>query len=320
MPSEGPALAYVEAQTRRRECRRRRTGACRGRDQPVRRAETVRDQAVHAGGGVDPLDLVGDDLAIGAVARLVAGDAESTWRRRQADASRASRMRPERSMAILTHRGIAGFSSLFRSCSRRLRRMQSAELCLFGYQCMPKGDWATWVGSVGVVLTLILMLGLIERDRRVRRSDQAQRRKELLRSQAERVAGWPEVFDFGPGQRAITLNNLSDSVVYRVYIFLITLNGTGPSSAEELVGSMDEIVAVDVLPPGRWRVGVSRAVSARSDVRFAVELAFTDQSGNYWLRRANGALEELSKSADSTFAWSDAAPPRFTTLSAPDRP
>lgn len=177
---------------------------------------------------------------------------------------------------------------------------------------MPQGDWATWVGSVGVVATLLLTLGLIERDRRLRRTERAMRREDGLRAQAEKIAGWPESFDFAPGQRALTLSNLSDSVVYRVHVFLVTPDGEGPTSAETSAASSASTTAVDLLPPGRWRVGVSITTSAQQRVRHAVELVFTDQSGRHWIRRSNGALEGLPQGADEHFQWHTA--PRFAQL------
>ncbi|MCK0112838.1 hypothetical protein MWU75_11875 [Ornithinimicrobium sp. F0845] len=181
------------------------------------------------------------------------------------------------------------------------------DTCFLGQLCMPQGDWATWVGSVGVVITLIVTLALIYRERRLRLASQKQRIEERLRAQAEQVTAWLEVQDFAPGLRAAALNNASTSVVYQVLVFLVAPDVSGQRTSEELAASNAAagIQAVDVLPPGRWRVGLMPLSSARSDVRLALELAFTDQSGRYWVRRSDGRIESFDVEPIAHFGLTD---------------
>jgi len=54
------------------------------------------------------------------------------------------------------------------------------------------------------------------------------------------------------------------------------------------------VTTVSILPPGNYRVwisgvGWSSILSGRS----GAEVAFTDREGSFWIRRADGRLEEI---------------------------
>jgi hypothetical protein len=89
------------------------------------------------------------------------------------------------------------------------------------------------------------------------------------------------------------LLNRSDEPVYRVIATLVFVQGVGPERGEE-VWREDERVFLSVLPPGRWRAGLMEGWGGSSR-RPGVELAFTDHTNRYWIRRVTGVLDEVDK-------------------------
>jgi hypothetical protein len=155
------------------------------------------------------------------------------------------------------------------------------------------GDVATWFGSVGVVGALFAAFYQIHTERTRRHADEEAERLRQRRQQAERVSGWP-----GQGSSPMTpliLLNRSDEPVYEVVATLVMIQGGGPRQGED--GVLPEYRGViAVLPPGRFRVEVAGGWAGMSR-RPGVEVAFTDRSGVHWIRRATGALEEITAPA-----------------------
>jgi hypothetical protein len=155
------------------------------------------------------------------------------------------------------------------------------------------GDLATWFGSVGVVGALLAALYQINTERKRRHSDEQAERLRQRRQQAERVSGWPgrESLPTTP----LILLNRSDEPVYEVVANLVMVQGAGPRRGEDNpAGRFRKVMGI--LPPGTWRVDVAGGWAGMSK-RPGVEVAFTDRSGIHWIRRADGALEEIRKPA-----------------------
>lgn len=129
----------------------------------------------------------------------------------------------------------------------------SDNACFLGHLCMTRGDWATWVGSVGIVLTLAASLLALERERRIRRADQQAQIAEQSQRQAQLISGWFRSTDYAPGLRSVALNNASSSVIYELIIYAAIVEGEGFSAVADIITSA---IAVDVLPPGEWEVGI----------------------------------------------------------------
>ncbi len=157
---------------------------------------------------------------------------------------------------------------------------------------METGDWATWVGSVGIVLTLVATLLALERERRIRRADEQTRIAEQVQRQAELISGWLTSTDYAPGLRSVALNNASSSVMYELIVYVAIVEGEGRSAITNVITSA---VCVDVLPPGKWEVGISLP-GGQPPGRLGIEFAFTDQAGRHWIRQANGSLQRLTES------------------------
>lgn len=154
--------------------------------------------------------------------------------------------------------------------------------------------WATVIAAVGTVGALIAALVQIARER-------ASRLRSERVAQASRVSAW-YVSDDEHGSD-VTLLNDSEEPVYRALIFLVMIQGAGPTTGKQITkdGPMDLWRAFGVLPPGRYYATL--AAGRRGMMRQAgVEIAFTDRSGAHWVRRANGALLELSQAPVDHYA------------------
>jgi pyrimidine deaminase RibD-like protein len=118
------------------------------------------------------------------------------------------------------------------------------------------------------------------------------------RRQAEQVSGWvdrytgPEV----PGKmfEGIVLRNGSDALVYYVIVSLVSYQGAFRNTA---VGDKREFefrAFIGRLPPGITKTHIESG-GGGMHLRLAVELAFQDTAGRYWLRTGDGKLEEVQQ-------------------------
>jgi hypothetical protein len=130
------------------------------------------------------------------------------------------------------------------------------------------------------------------------------------RAQAERVSVWS-----GPSAdpQPVALLNHSDEPVYEAVATFVFIDGSGPPRGEEVSPELAaRRVRVGVIPPGRWWVCVDGGWNGMYP-RLGVEVAFTDRAGAHWVRRADGRLEELPRSAFDYFEL-----PRPLELTAPE--
>jgi hypothetical protein len=129
------------------------------------------------------------------------------------------------------------------------------------------------------------------------------------RAQAERVSVWPEP---KADPQPIALLNRSDEPVYEAVATFVFIDGSGPTRGEEVSPELAaRRVRVGMIPPGRWRACVDGGWDGMYS-RLGVEVAFTDSAGAHWVRRADGRLEQIPRSAPDYFGLSrtlDQTPP-----------
>lgn len=156
------------------------------------------------------------------------------------------------------------------------------------------GDVGTWAASIFTGGALIAALVQISRERSARQVDKADAVAERQQQQAARVSIWWGGHQPGETNDWLIMMNRSDAPVYQVIAFLVLVQGSGPTSGEELVasGPTEWIATMTNLPPGRWRVAVPGGWGGMSR-RPGAEIAFLDAAGESWVRRANGQLERL---------------------------
>jgi hypothetical protein len=164
------------------------------------------------------------------------------------------------------------------------------------------GDLATWIGSIGTAGALAAALVQIGTERRARHRAESENLKTMRRLQAEKVSTWWGGPAVSGGDWLILLNR-SNEPVYRAVAILVLIQGAGPHQGEDYQkdesgspSALDAFVPIAIIPPGRWRVQVSGGWGGMMR-RPGAELAFTDCSGNHWIRRASGNLQEVSTDA-----------------------
>lgn len=166
--------------------------------------------------------------------------------------------------------------------------------CLLGQLCLTIDEWSawgTWAGSLGVALTFIATIVALQRERRIRRSDQNKILAEKIRWHAERLSAWMESQDFSPGLKSVVINNASESVAYEMLILLVPLG----ELRRECQGALSEnersrLKAYDAVPPGTWKIGILPPNRSSGNGRLGIELHFTDRAGLHWTRLSNGKL------------------------------
>jgi hypothetical protein len=124
--------------------------------------------------------------------------------------------------------------------------------------------------------------------------------KELTEA-AEHVTAWLIPYDRKQDNpnivyEGVRLKNATDQVIYDVIAEIVAVQGAGRKTA---VGDSEERnrewgALVGNLPPGETtaRIGTN---GGGMHIRYAVELAFQDATGRFWLRHGNGLLEQVGK-------------------------
>jgi hypothetical protein len=156
-------------------------------------------------------------------------------------------------------------------------------------------DWITAIGTAcgafATTAAVIIALRLASRD-------DARRRQEQTRHQAEQITAWllPErEDDLNPGNYKIptVIKNSSQELIYDVIANLVSIQGAFRDSA---IGDFrpEYILYAGQVPPGEHPYEMNFGGRGMF-LRFGVELAFRDAAGWYSLRRGNGYLEEIEK-------------------------
>ena len=170
---------------------------------------------------------------------------------------------------------------------------------------MPEYWWVAGlalIAAAGWLTSVLIALRHVRHERRARTSAEH-------RAQAERVSGWPEP---NADPQPVALLNHSDEPVYDAVATFVFIDGSGPTRGEDISPSRGGWrIRVGVIPPGRWRVCVEGGWNGMYS-RLGIEVAFTDCAGAHWVRRADGSLEQLPRSAFEYFRLSrplDLTPP-----------
>lgn len=155
------------------------------------------------------------------------------------------------------------------------------------------GDLATWVGSVGIVLTLAATTAQLGYEMRARR-------KERQRAQATAVSGWYTAEDVRAEKSLFTLSNRSDEPIYEVVAMLVYIQGAAPRTGEDWgrveQGRFSYCSIYGALGPGLWTMTVDSPWGVMQG-RPGCEMGFTDAGGRHWIRRANGRLDRIKTNA-----------------------
>lgn len=167
---------------------------------------------------------------------------------------------------------------------------------------MPSGDWATWVGSIGIVLTLAATVWQLGREARLRRREQ-------IRAQAVAVAAWYIGTEWESGEpdgdppvTRFAIFNGSAQPIYEVVVTLVFIQGAAPRSGEDWLALKNDGPQLPygqvfgAIGPGQWSMSVDAGWGV-SMARPGCEIGFSDAASRHWIRRANGELESIDENA-----------------------
>jgi hypothetical protein len=133
-----------------------------------------------------------------------------------------------------------------------------------------------------------------ERDARKDAEDEQARLER--RAQADEIAVWQVKGGGGPNGMEVALSNESQQPVYQAVISRVAIEGSGAHTGRQIPEelSLDEQQAVLVIPPGESYLHFGPGFNGMGRVP-GFEIAFKDQAGHYWLRYANGSLQEIDR-------------------------
>lgn len=166
------------------------------------------------------------------------------------------------------------------------------------------GDVATWAGAAATSGALWLAILGLRNERRHRIAAENAATERAHRSQAEAVFAWYAGFTPGTepapvgGYDSLIVRNDSNLPVYDAVVSLVLVQGAGARTSEQLAEHPHLRYTLRketfVIPPGTWRFRIVEGWRGMSS-RAGAEVAFRDVRGSSWVRRADGALEELQE-------------------------
>ena len=156
------------------------------------------------------------------------------------------------------------------------------------------GDVATWVAGIGTVSAFFLAFIQLEAERKRKRADQYE-------GQAKTISAWiaketpPKAQGEGPAAW-IAISNSSNEPIYEVVVTIVKFpHGKGVDTLDDGKNVPVEFRAfVSSVPPGISYASVSGAYRGMH-FQPAVETAFKDKNGNYWVRGKGGSTFALDK-------------------------
>ena len=125
------------------------------------------------------------------------------------------------------------------------------------------------------------------------KEDARQKTAEKL-AQPSSIAAWLEREP--TGETRIVIRNDSDLPVYEVVATIVVTNGAGRSKGEDLESSYQYRKILDLIPPGLYSVVIDMGGFYGMHRHPLVEIAFVCAKGKSWVRRGDGALDELDVS------------------------
>jgi len=120
------------------------------------------------------------------------------------------------------------------------------------------------------------------------------------REHASRISAWLDSSREDEEKSYARITNASKEPVYEIVVFLVYIQGAAPKTGEDWMRLEDTGYTTSstfgVLLPGDWLGEVPRPEGGMN-IQPGIEIAFTDHNNKHWIRRANGLLEEIPKSA-----------------------
>ena len=163
------------------------------------------------------------------------------------------------------------------------------------------GALAALIAGVGTVAALLIAFYQISSERSARRKDEMAALGRERIAQAQRISAWIGGHPATPIRATegkamptfATLLNASHEPVYRVVVWLVSIQGAAPRTGEEMQKmEADASRMLGAVPPGTFVVSLPGDWGGMHR-HPGVEIAFADAAGLHWIRRGSGALEEI---------------------------
>lgn len=157
----------------------------------------------------------------------------------------------------------------------------------------------TGIQAFCAAVTLCLTVYVVLRDTRHRNEeDERQEMAEIL-AQPSSIAA---LLERGPtGETCIVIRNDSDLPVYEVVATIVVTHGAGCCKGEDLEPPYQFRKILDLIPPGLHSVAIDMGGFYGMHRHPLVEIAFVCAKGKSWVRRGDGALDELDASPFSHY-------------------
>lgn len=152
----------------------------------------------------------------------------------------------------------------------------------------------TGIQAFCAIASLFLTLFVACRDtEHMNEEDERQKIAEKM-AQPSSIAAWLEREP--TGETCIVIRNDSDLPVYEVVATIVVTNGAGCYKGEDLESSYQYRKILDLIPPGLHSVAIDMGGFYGMHRHPLVEIAFVCAKGKSWVRRGDGALDELDAS------------------------
>jgi hypothetical protein len=166
-------------------------------------------------------------------------------------------------------------------------------MCDSAAWCSASGTWFSGIGTI-VVAIIAVSLSFIQYRRSVNLDEKAH---------ASRISAWTQGTE--PAENGSTVrvrvHNTSGEQIYKVVLFWVFIQGTGPKQGEECVRRQQQpktpwrnsFAVFGAVPPGKYEYSFSDVDAGIIGGRLGVEIAFVDRNDTSWIRRADGRLKNL---------------------------
>ncbi|WP_147329334.1 MULTISPECIES: hypothetical protein [unclassified Collinsella] len=143
-------------------------------------------------------------------------------------------------------------------------------------------------------VTLCLTVYVALRDtKHLKKTDERLKTAEKL-AQPSSIAAWLE--RDATGDARIVIRNDSNLPVYEVVATIVVTHGAGCCKGEDLESPYQYRKILDLIPPGLHSVSIDMGGFYGMHRHPLVEIAFVCAKGKSWVRRGDGALDELDVS------------------------
>lgn len=141
-------------------------------------------------------------------------------------------------------------------------------------------DPAAWLASIGTVG--VLGLGLLQYRRNSKNSE-----RQIHEEQAKNISAW--VVSNTGLEAWLAISNQSRNPIYEVILTLVPFEGSGDPDGKTTPNNFRALLSV--VPPGQYYA----RTDGHTGMHFhpSVNVAFTDNSGNNWMRSGRGLLSEI---------------------------